>query len=824
MKKIRIIALFLLIATLLTACDFNVDVKVPGIVDAGSGESTDKGDNNTTQSPNENDENNPDTPDAEENPGLGEDDNAEEKPTDPYVNDEITFDIGETVYVVVPTFDIDTHSIGTYLGFATGKATIKITDNYPENPNELIVGRCNREASVWGYQYLENQDRAHDYVARYGYFSTGNTVAIVYDSVPGYENYIISLAIEMFKNKYISMDKAIHLNPGVFYAESIDLKEYQLGLDEKTVENAWNRLETLAGKEATDALKAMYSELYSDSLVDWFANLFDPTLGGFYYSNGARDNEMVEYPKNSGEYYLLLPDLETTAQALEFISSSGMINDFDNLSEALPSWMRLALIKFIKEKQDPSGYFYHPQWTRDMVNNSLARRSRDMTKSVSALSQLGVRPTYNTPSGTHGDGLLWDGTSVSTSAAMSMPMKTSVVVAVSRVVSVSVAVPEHLKDKKSFENYLATLDINRNSYWVGNQLASQASEIKTRDETLELEGKDYSLVEILINWLDDHCYETTGHWKKIADFDGLNGLMKISALYRSLGAPLPYPEAAVNSAIATIKLDDSKENPTVCWVYNSWYTICNIIGNVDKHMSLEDSTRIITSIKSRLHEDAPALIAATAAKQKQFMCQDGSFSYTRSNSSYTSQNMPVTLPGLKEGDVNATVICTTGTLGNMLSALGYSKVPILTHTDFIKYIEIVEENRAKTKASYNYADTVEDTKDGVINYKLSTHTNTSTGVTAPVIKIYNSYNITSEYQQRMILSYIINTEAGRNAGLKDADIDYYIKEWNVHNKMYKNPTLIAVTMGMTAEEIKERAKHVDLNTNDERRSIYESFS
>lgn len=821
MKKARVLSLLLLLTLMLASCNSEIAITVPGFGESGSKDENSNNDNNTSQAPDGSD--NTTNDDVSTNPPSGNENNDPQKPAGPYVNDDITFDVGETVYVVVSSLDVDVHSIDTILGLALGKSGLKMTDNYPEKPNELTVGMCNRETSIQAYEYLERQDRAHDLVARYGYFCSGNTVSIVYDTIPGYEKYIASLAVKMFEEANIKHDTAINIRSGVFRASSIDLKEYQAALDSETVNNAWRRFEEIAGAEATAALKKMYSELYSDALVEWFANLFDPVTGGFYYSNGARDNEKVEYPKNSGKYYLLLPDLETTSQATGFISSSGMINDFGTLTEALPDWMRTAIIKFIKERQDPNGYFYHPQWTHEMVDSSLARRARDMTKSVGTLSQLGAKPTYNTPSGTIGDGLLWDKTPVS-AAALPMPVNTSTVAAVSKVVATTVAVPAHLKDKEAFEKYLAGLDINGNSYWVGNQLASQSSEIKTRDKALKKDGADYSLVEILVNWLDDHCYETTGHWKKVADFDGLNGLMKISALYESLEAPLPYPEASVRSAIATITDEYTTESPTVCWIYNSWFTICNVIGNVKDHMPLTDSNRIISDIRTELHENAPALIKATAAKQKLFLCEDGSFSYTEASSSYTSQGLPVTLPGLKEGDVNATVICTTGTIGNMLNAFGYPNVPILTRSDFNRYIEIIEDNKEKIEASYNYTDTADEIKDGVINYKLSTHTNTSTGVTAPVIKIYNSYNITSEYQQRMILYYIINTEEGRKAGLTEKDIDYYIKEWKAHNKMYENPSVVATLMGMTTEEVKERAKHVDLNTNDERRSIYESLS
>ena len=206
------------------------------------------------------------------------------------------------------------------------------------------------------------------------------------------------------------------------------------------------------------------------------------------------------------------------------------------------------------------------------------------------------------------------------------------------------------------------------------------------------------------------------------------------------------------------------------------------------------------------------------------MCDDGSFSYTVACSSSTSQGMPVAIPGTKEGDVNATVICTTGTISNMMNALGYDSIPLLTPSDFNKYLAVIEENKAKLGADYNYAETEEDLVSDKINFKLSTHKNASTGVTAPVIKIYNSTLYTTEAEQRSILEYIISSDVGVEAGLLKSDIDYYIKEWKMHNYAAKYPGWVASLLDKSRDEVIKSAEHADLNTNDEHASVYESFA
>lgn len=105
------------------------------------------------------------------------------------------------------------------------------------------------------------------------------------------------------------------------------------------------------GAEVADSYKQLHS-VFDETLVDWAANLFDPTIGGFYYSNGARDNEGF------------LPDIESTHQSLEMFRDLGLANDFGrSYPKALPEWMNERIIKFTKGLQHPNGYFYHPQWT-----------------------------------------------------------------------------------------------------------------------------------------------------------------------------------------------------------------------------------------------------------------------------------------------------------------------------------------------------------------------------------------------------------------------------------------------------------------------------
>ena len=818
MTRIKLLIFIVAVILTLSACNITIDPNsalgsITGGVDISIGNQGDGENNETTGDPEESNE--------------------------PYNNDEITFDVGEEVRIVFAEGSgVPYSSLVSTLYSAVGVVPKLGIDSSEQVKNELVLGKCDREISKDAYKYLERVSRDNKYIARFAIYSFDNSVAIAFDELEGYTTAIAKHAIQYFSSNYIKDNTPIDIKNAHLYVGTFDISEYQAELDEDYADTLWAQFTEAAGAETAAALREMYNTLYSDALVDWLAGLFDSEYGGFYYSESARDNNQVLY---SGKYYDLLPDIESTSQALGIITSSGMIKEFNDIREALPEWMQKALVKFIKERQDPNGYFYHPQWTKEMVDNQYSRRGRDLTSALGVLKQLGARPTYNTILDKNGDGKRWDGTPVS-ATRLTMPIESSAVIAVSRVVAVAseALVPSHLVDDVAFQNYLAGFDdpegeyyIYEDSYWIGNQLSSQAAQIAARDKTLKEMGVDYSLIDILGDWLDERCIEETGNWHKAsvgenatgaAKFAALNGFMKISTAYNSIGRALPYPSASIDSAIETITMEYTTETPTVCWLYNSWFAICNIFSNVSAHMEDTEASKIIEENRAELRAIAPELIEATMKKQGAFICEDGSFSYTVKSSSETSQSMPVAIANTKEGDVNATVICTTGTLGNMFDALGYPRVPILYRSDFNRFVDIIEEKKAEIDASYNYAETEDDTADGKVNYKISEHTNQDSGITAPVIKIYNSYTVTDVFEQEKILYHIINTEEGRAIGLSEVDIEYYLKEWKVHNFMYEKPTAVALIMNMTADEVRARAKDVDLNTNDEKSGVYDSIA
>lgn len=446
----------------------------------------------------------------------------------------------------------------------------------------------------------------------------------------------------------------------------------------------WKALEEAIGgklgKDICDAMRDLYT-LYDDAMIDWFANLYEPKIGGYYYSNGARDNDTVTY---QGVTYDLLPDAESTEQAMRFIRGSGLSGKVGTPSvEVMPPKMRDQIFKFIKGLQDPCGFFYHPQWGKELTDQKLSRRARDLGWCTSILSEFGEMPTYDTPTGAKGDGLLADGTPAKiiqspTAQESDNTPATS-----------SVAIPNNMKDKESFLAYLETLDIRHDSYSVGNTLTAQMRQILYRDEILAAEGADYSLTQILLNWLNENQNQENGLWHEKADYYGVNGLMKTSGVYGKAGVLLPNATTAAKSAIDAMSTDEVP-NAVTC-VYNTWFAAERILRNIRTYGGEEGKKTEAELLKS-LREKAPEAIRITKDKLAIFRKADGGFSYCPTHSAARSQGMPVTHEKMPEGDINATIICSSDILVYIYASLGLTdyRVPIFCDADRERYFDIIK--------------------------------------------------------------------------------------------------------------------------------------
>ena len=105
----------------------------------------------------------------------------------------------------------------------------------------------------------------------------------------------------------------------------------------------------------------------------------------------------------------------------------------------------------------------------------------------------------------------------------------------------------------------------------------------------------------------------------------------------------------------------------------SWYALAAIlrmVTNYEKDYSLK------TEIMQMVYSDFTDMVNSTYEKSSQFKKIDGSFSYYKNETSYTSQGSVVAVAGTNEGDVNATAISSSGLLKWMFDCLGVKMVPM----------------------------------------------------------------------------------------------------------------------------------------------------
>ncbi len=334
--------------------------------------------------------------------------------------------------------------------------------------------------------------------------------------------------------------------------------------------------------------------LYTDGIYKWYASLWDKDIGGFYYSESARDTDGF------------LPDIESTAQLLGYVEELGIC---DTLLD-LPAKMRAKLVRFIQGLQDKDdGYFYHPQWGKG-VNES--RKARDMSNAVNTLKKLGASPLYPTAlerieAATKSNSKNDEGSTV----------------------------PEFLRSADALTEYLKSFGINENSYSAGHKTTSISMQIKAA-----------GLADVCGEFLDSTQYEN-GLWEKELTYRAANGLMKISCAYTTLKRPFPNLQRAFESAV-DIAVGDIPVGAIVD-VFNPPFVLVNLLEN----MQLTGDTENYNAAKAALRERAEELLLATKRKVEVFLKPNGSFSYLPNASSSTSQGCRASL-GVNEGDVNGT--------------------------------------------------------------------------------------------------------------------------------------------------------------------------
>ena len=610
---------------------------------------------------------------------------------------------------------VDYRSIINFYLKETGKRiSLNIDSEYTEEGNEIVFGNTDRAVSRRASRLLYSYRDSHTlgrFDLAYAIYYDGNDIAMTWD------NATISTRV---LERFMALLQDGSFKEGEKFSET----SYMTIGDERKALETEQREEQIAkaaeklGNAAADALRD-HLALANEDFYIWLANLYEPRTcicdnydergyrmcllpkdengnylcsgGGFYYCNSARDTE---------GYYI---DIESTRQALSFLTGNGLLSSNTSLNKQMQNDM-LAFALSLQSSED--GYFYHPQWGTKI---SVSRRGRDLSWSTSVISSFGGQPLYDTPSGVKGT----LGAPGKKDAALESPLsESSAAVAVSKLVLAAVW-PSHLSSVAAFETYLDGFDLKSSSYSAGNTMSSQAAQIKQRDKEGLAKGEfhdsnnDGKADDGLIAAFERHFNEAqnpeNGLWQDSVHYNSVNGLMKIGGAYNSLGIKLPYAEAAFMSAVEMVVLPagvadvKGKQATGSVDVYNPWVAISNVMSNMRKYGGSDDADRL----RGLLRENAEQMIRVTTDKTKKFAKPDGSYGYTWNSPPEKSQGAPVCPAGYIEGDINGGGIALSGIWSNMCSALGIS-ISLYGRSDGQKFKYIV--NQLDPVIKYDYKD------------------------------------------------------------------------------------------------------------------------
>ena len=242
-------------------------------------------------------------------------------------------------------------------------------------------------------------------------------------------------------------------------------------------------------------------------------------------------------------------------------------------------------------------------------------------------------------------------------------------------------IPEHLKSDRAFIEYLDGMDIPNKSYHAGNTLIAQVNEIEAR-----------GFLPMLIDYLNSLQRREVGHWHTETNYYAINGVMKLSGLYKRAKRVIPNSDKTSAAVIDAI----SSEVPIsgIVELWNTWIAIYNINECLINGGGVEEKL-LSDKIMKTLRADAARAIRKSAEKISPFKKTDHAFSYGRDFSSRISQGAPVAFDRLPEGDVNATVIASSSMVRSVFNALGIYELmtPLYGREEGRMFLDIIENNR-----------------------------------------------------------------------------------------------------------------------------------
>ena len=568
----------------------------------------------------------------------------------------------------------DTSAISNAIFDACGVVVGLKNDGVEKDSSEIVVGETSREITAAAKEAMNkalrsaiinspDEETAEKDLVAYCVYASEGSLAIVWSS-----QVIVEDAIDYLVSEYLD-GATLDSDPAISDVQTVSLAEYYENMAEEHKTAEWAALrkgfidfgcDDAQADECVAAVRKFYS-MVDEKMYTWLANLYDPDEGGFYYSNSGRDTAGFA------------PDIESTFQALNMLNATGLVRDFgsdtgERLRNALPEEMKAKIVNFVKVRQsDKDGYFHHPQW-EGMDSEWTARLGRDLSWAKGILTWFEEEPLYKYA----------NERGTSPASGLTGRLGSSTVASVSKTVMAS-SVPDRFTSPEKYRAYLESFDWAKSSYQAGHTAGTDSGFIRSQ-----------GLIEVYRDFIYEKQNPENGLWEDGVYYASVNGLMKILASFQSLGIKLNYADKAFESAMTMAKHTGADDEGLVANhivdVYNPWYTMSDILLNIEKHGTLEE----VAAIRATLIEEAPSLIEGSMQKTVPFKKDDGSFGYNWDYSPAASQGAPVAVPGSREGDVNGCTMAVNGVIGNMLEVFGVSMPRRYYINDYFKFMDIIE--------------------------------------------------------------------------------------------------------------------------------------
>ena len=522
----------------------------------------------------------------------------------------------------------------------------------------------------------------------YGYiiYTDGKSVAIYWE----HEN-LRDLAVNKFVSKCLDEQK-LKLTAG-----SIDSALFTSADVEQSA--LWMALEASVTPEVYSALRKHANYINGSVMLEWMANLWDNELGGFYFSNSARDNEPFR------------PDIESTIQVINFFRSSGAVK---SPNDALPHDIKLKIVDFVREMQSTDGYFYHPQWPQGTDKLQTDRYGRDLSSSMSIINMFTVDrdgdgveekqyPKYCAANGGKCEAHTKDGGSCSFASATVQSgtglSKVNACASVSGSVSYlvskmsdSVVKPtasvSDTPDFSSRENFKAWLEAYNTTI---KENSGKAHNLEALLGVIKAHGYTDVVIEFLQR-AQREVYEEqvangetpSGLWQYKPDYNFAWGVHKYKSFYENAGVSFIYHKEIVASLVEVIKMDVDENSAYYLHDHmNQWIAITEVVSNARKH-----NPDVVPELYEIVRASAVDLIDISIEKLEPMNLGNGLFVYSYDGKSPTRMYGVPSSNGVREADVNGMFL-----LGNyynsVFQALGYTSIPLCTSDDAEVFLDTV---------------------------------------------------------------------------------------------------------------------------------------